>query len=160
VLEAEPVNDNDKEEVEEPRPLCIVSFLIDDKYKFIDEPALLHQGPALARAVKQQTSIKFNGTTQEGVNPELAHLYRTWQLKEGLPQFDVDFAINACFSPLVCLKCLHMPLLPLLVANEPFSRPGCCTFPMLFRPATLLAGGPRSQHIYTHNCSNESTIMN
>ncbi len=34
---------------------------------------------------KRQTSIKFNRTKQVGVNPELAHLYRTWQLEEGLP---------------------------------------------------------------------------
>jgi hypothetical protein len=32
VLEAKPVNNNDKEEVQ-PRPPCIVSFLIDDEYE-------------------------------------------------------------------------------------------------------------------------------
>jgi hypothetical protein len=41
VLEVEPVEDNDKEEVEELQPPHIVSFLIDNKYKLIDEPALL-----------------------------------------------------------------------------------------------------------------------
>jgi hypothetical protein len=31
VLEVKPVDDDNKEEVEEMQPLCIVSFLIDDK---------------------------------------------------------------------------------------------------------------------------------
>jgi hypothetical protein len=89
------------------------------------------------RAVEQQTSIKFNGTKQEGINPELTCLYRTWQLEEGLLRFDANFAVDACFSPLVCLERPRMPLPPLLVVNEPFSRSCCCAFPMLFRPALV-----------------------
>ncbi len=85
MLKVEPVDNNDKEEVEEPRPPCIVSFLINNEYKLIDKSAFLHQGPAPACTAKQQTSIKFDGTKQEGINPELACLYRTWQLKKGLP---------------------------------------------------------------------------
>ncbi len=42
-FEAEPVNDDDKEEVEELQPPHIVSFLIKDKYKLVDKPALLRQ---------------------------------------------------------------------------------------------------------------------
>jgi hypothetical protein len=42
VLEAKPVDDNNKEEVEEVRPPHIVSFLIDNEYKLVNEPALLH----------------------------------------------------------------------------------------------------------------------
>jgi hypothetical protein len=83
------------------------------------------------------TSIEFDRTKQEGVNTELACIYPTWQLKEGLPQFNVDFAVNACFSPLVCLKRPRTPSPPLLVVNKPFSRPCCCTFPMLFTPAMV-----------------------
>jgi hypothetical protein len=137
VLKAKPVNYNNHEEVEEPWPPHIVSFLINDKYKLVDKPALLRQGPAPVRAAKQGTSIKFNGTEQEGVNPELACLYRTWQLKEVLPQFDVDFAVDACFSPLVHFEGPRTPLPPLLVANKPFSRLCCCAFPVLFRPALV-----------------------
>jgi hypothetical protein len=138
VLKAKPVdNFNDKEEVEEPRPPCIVSFLINNKEKLVNEPALLHQGPGPARAAKQQTSIEFNRTEREGINPELARLYLTWQLKEGLLQFNTDFAVNPCFSLLVCLKRLRTPLPPLLVVDTPFSRPCCCDFPMLFRPALV-----------------------
>ncbi len=84
VLKAEPVDDNDEEEVEELQPPCIVSFLIDDKYKLVDEPALLRQRHVPVRTAKQRTSIKFDRTEQEGVNPELAHLYCTWQLEKGL----------------------------------------------------------------------------
>ncbi len=122
VLKVKPVGNDDKEKVEEPWPPCVVSFLIDNKYELVNKPALLLWGPAPARAAKQQTSIKFNGTKQEGVNPELVCLYCTWQLKEGLQQFEADFAVNARFSPLVCLKRPRMPSPPLLVANKPFSR--------------------------------------
>jgi hypothetical protein len=110
VLEAKPVNNKDKEEVEELQPPCIVSFLIDDGYKLIDKPALLHQGPAPVRAAKQQTSTEFNGTEQEGINPELTCLYHTQQLKEGLPRFDADFAVDAHFLHLFVSSarvCLH-----------------------------------------------------
>jgi hypothetical protein len=137
VLEAKPVKDNDKEEVEELQPPCIVSFLIDKEYELVNEPALLHQGPAPAGAAKQQTSIEFDGTKQEGVNPELTRLYCMWQLEEGLPRFVANLAVNAYFSPLICLKRLRTPLLPLLVADKPFSRPCCCAFPMLCRPAPV-----------------------
>jgi hypothetical protein len=89
------------------------------------------------RAAEQQTSIEFDGTKQEGVNPELARLYCTWQLKEGLPQFDADFAIDAQFSPLVHLEHPCTPSPPLLVAKKPFSRPCCCAVHMLFRPAPV-----------------------
>jgi hypothetical protein len=50
VLKVKPVNNDNKEEVEELQPPCIISFLIDNKYKLVNEPALLHQGPAPARA--------------------------------------------------------------------------------------------------------------
>jgi hypothetical protein len=122
VLEDKPVNDNDKEEVEELQPPCIVSFLIDNKYKLVDEPDLLRQGPAPARDARQRTSIKFDGTKQEGINPEITPLYRTWQLKEGLLQFNADFAVNARFSPLIHLERPCMPSLPLLVGNKPFFK--------------------------------------
>ncbi len=137
VLEAKPVDGNNEEEVEELQPPCNVSFLINNEYKLVDKPALLHQGPAPVRAAEQWASIEFNGTEQEGVNAELVHLYCMWQLKEGVPQFNAEFAIDACFSLLVCLECPHTPLPPLLVANKPFSRPCCCAFPMLFRPAPV-----------------------
>jgi hypothetical protein len=88
-------------------------------------------------AAKQQTSIELDGTEQEGVNSRLVGLYHTWQLNEGLPQFDADFAVNARFFLLAHLECLHTPLPPLLVANEPSSKPCCCAFPMLFRPAPV-----------------------
>jgi hypothetical protein len=104
VLKAKPVDNGNKEEVEEPQTPCIISFLIDDEYKLVNKLALLRQGPAPARTAKQWTSIEFNRTKQEGVNPELARLYHTWQLEEGLLQFDVDFAVDACFSLLVHLK--------------------------------------------------------
>jgi hypothetical protein len=50
VLKAKPVDDNndDEEEVEELQPPCIISFLIDDGYELVDEPALLRHGPAPA----------------------------------------------------------------------------------------------------------------
>jgi hypothetical protein len=41
VLEAKPANNDNKEEVEELQPPCIVSFLINDEYKLVDKPALL-----------------------------------------------------------------------------------------------------------------------
>jgi hypothetical protein len=41
VLEAEPVNNNNEEEVEELQPPHIISFLIDNKYKLVNKPALL-----------------------------------------------------------------------------------------------------------------------
>jgi hypothetical protein len=85
VLKAEPVNDGNEEEVEGLQPPHIVSFLIDNEYKLVNKPAILRSGPAPARAAEQQTSIKFDGIKQEGINPELARLYRMWQLKEGLP---------------------------------------------------------------------------
>ncbi len=53
VLKAEPVDANDKEEVEELQPPRIVSFLINNKYKLVNEPALLRQGPAPAHTAKQ-----------------------------------------------------------------------------------------------------------
>jgi hypothetical protein len=53
VLEVKPVNNDNKEEVEEPQPPCIVFFLIGNEYKPVDEPALLCQGPAPARAAKR-----------------------------------------------------------------------------------------------------------
>jgi hypothetical protein len=138
LLKAEPFDDNDKEEVEELQPLCIVSFFINNEYKLVDEPAFLRWGPAPTCTAERRTSIEFSRTKQEGVNPELARLYCTWQLEEGLPRFEADFAIDApTFSLLVCLKHPRTPSPPLLVASEPFSRPCCCTFPMLFRPALV-----------------------
>ncbi len=137
VLKADPVEKDNKEEVEELQPPCIVSFLINNKHELVNKPALLCQGPAPTRTAEQQTSIKFDGTKQASINPELACLYRTWQVKEGQPQFDADFAVDARFSWLVCLKRPHTPLPPLLVANEPFLRPHCCAFPVLFRPAPV-----------------------
>jgi hypothetical protein len=75
VLKDEPVVNEDNEEVEELRPHCIVSFLINNKYELVNELALLCRGPTPSCAAEQQISIKFNGTEQEGVNPELARLY-------------------------------------------------------------------------------------
>ncbi len=99
--------------------------------------ALLRWGPAPACAAEQQTSIEFNGIKQEGVNPELTHLYCMWQLEEGLLQFNADFAVDARFSPLVHLEHPHTPSPPLLVGNKSFSRPCCHAFSMLFRPAPV-----------------------
>jgi hypothetical protein len=42
VLKVKPVDNKDKEEVEEPRLPCIVSFLINNEYKLVNKPALLH----------------------------------------------------------------------------------------------------------------------
>jgi hypothetical protein len=60
--------------------------------------------------------------------------YRTYQLEEGLPQFNTDFAVDALFSLLILLECPHTPLPPLLAANKPYSRLCCHAFPMLLRP--------------------------
>jgi hypothetical protein len=51
VLKAEPVNNNNKEEVEELQPPHIVFFLIDDEYKLVNKPALLCQGCRCCQAM-------------------------------------------------------------------------------------------------------------
>jgi hypothetical protein len=51
VLKAKPVDNNDKEEVEELQPPHIVSFLIDDEYKLVNKPALLRRGHGCCQAM-------------------------------------------------------------------------------------------------------------
>ena len=112
---------------EEPRVPRRISLNV-----LVDETTFRIRRAEPSSVAERRRPAEFDGIDREGVNPELAAVFRNFREVPGEPRFNAVFALDARLSPL-SFNQRPLTLPPIYDQVARAARPCCRAWPMLFR---------------------------